>query len=905
MADDPFGDLMRRRGVNPAPASTRPQSRETKDAGEASEAAAKGRHAERKVTSDIQHTESETANTEARTGLAGEQTRLTGARADAQERTNVMNTGPGAQRAALATRMQDIELTRGLLGNIQTARNLLGKTATGPAGQLTQGIWGTSSANLREALKAVASREVIDTIMRMKAASATGATGFGQLSNQEGDYLKSQLGSLSQSQSPEQLMRTLNNIELSYRKFMAYTSGIDPTSPEGAYWAGLAKPSEGNGRIDVPVSANGQFKWEPDPNLRGLNNTVVDMIKAGRSESQIKDWLSEINPDFARTTDIQTNIDLWKAGGEPRANIEGRWTPKSAAADLIGKVTDSPVGAFGMGAADVLTMGGLDEMTNDPNLARSGMERAREEHPNATAAGNFTGGALSALLAEAAAAKAGIQMSPWVLDALQSGAYGYGSGDSDNRVSSALASAALGALGGAALRGTAKGVGAVARGTTNKASQLLAKYNIPMTVGQITQRGARGFEEKAMSWPGIGSMIRTRRGESLTGFNRAAFDEALAPIGASTNGQIGQQGMAVAEDAVSQAYRDALDGTQIVFDKGFADDLAKATGRNVHQVPTIGPEVDGELARIISQYVGDGTQPLSGELFQAARQELRALRSGYAGKPNYRGVRGAIDDTEDALTNAFERQNPGQLDKYLAADTAYKHVSILGDAVSAAPATENGVFSPATLGQQVRTNTRKFSGRMANATGRRPFNDLVVNGGAILPSKTPDSGTAGRILLPLAIAGLTGGGKYLSSGDVQTDRQGNQTTVDRDLSGSTLFGGLAGLAAALPYSRSGQRMAQWALTGPRSQGAVTIGDLLTKYASAAGRGGAAVAASEAVDRVPNPTVPDDILVNTDIIERAIRQQRKLLEREGPQAIGAGLGFPQLNQNGAPAEEEPQ
>jgi len=888
---DPFGDLMRSRGATPQPVAPLQGPQVSKAEGDAAVSQAKGEIAPRRE-------KAETVQSEA----SG---RKTNAQAVAAEFSNEQKMGEGAQRAYLTSRMQDIEGTGVLFQNIQNARNLIGKLSTGPGGQLTQGLWGTPASDLGAALEAVASKEVIGAIMRMKAASATGATGFGQLSDREGTYLASQLGSLKQRQSPEQLMRTLNNIELSYRKFLAYSSGIDPSTPEGAYWAGLAKPGEDQPG-EVPVSPDGQYKWEPDPTLRGVNNTVIDMIKAGRSEAQIKEWLNGINPELGRATDIQTNIDLWKAGGEPRVKIEGKWVPKGAVADVLGKASDTPLGAYAMGAGDVLSAGTLDELTSDPNLARAGMQQAREEHPTATTVGQLTGGALSAIGGEGLLARGGIRVAPWLGDLAFGSAYGAGSADdAHSRLGGAMMGGATGLAGGAVMRGGTQAVGAGLRGVQDKSAQLLAKYDIPMTVGQMLPGKVRGWEEKAMSWPGIGGMIRARRGESLEGFNKAAFDEALAPIGASTDGAIGQQGVATAQQHVTNAYNGALDGTQIVFDQGFANDLAKAMSHNVHKVPTIGPEVDGELQRILSTYVGDGTQPISGAHFQAARQELRGLRSSYTKVPNFKGVKPAIDAAEDALTNAFERQNPGQLPKYLAADEAYKRVSIIGDAVDMSQANQGGVFNPATLRQQVRTNTRKFSGRMASQSGRRPFNDLTLHGSTTLPSTLPNSGTADRLMLPLTLGALTSGGSYLSSGETRVDRNGHEQTVNRDIPGSLILGGLAGLAAATPYSRSGQRAAQWLLTGPRNQSAITMGELMSRYANVAGRGAAGASADALLDRTPNPDVSQEVLVNDAIIQRALKAQRELAGKEGPQAIAAQLGFPQLEDDQIYLNEGPQ
>ena len=53
-----------------------------------------------------------------------------------------------------------------------------------------------------------------------------------------------------------------------------------------------------------------------------------------------------------------------------------------------------------------------------------------------------------------------------------------------------------------------------------------------------------------------------------------------------------------------------------------------------------------------------------------------------------------------------------------------------------------GVFTPAQLGMASRQNAKKFGGNYASPS--RPFFDLQRAGQQVLPSKIPDSGTAGR-----------------------------------------------------------------------------------------------------------------------------------------------------------------
>lgn len=100
-------------------------------------------------------------------------------------------------------------------------------------------------------------------------------------------------------------------------------------------------------------------------------------------------------------------------------------------------------------------------------------------------------------------------------------------------------------------------------------------------------------------------------------------------------------------------------------------------------------------------------------------------------------LRGVSDD----VGGMVERQAPGVLDDFRNANTAYRNSKILESAVGKAMNTD-GVFTPAQLGMAARENAKKFGRRYASE--ERPFFDLQRAGQQILPSKVPDSGTAGR-----------------------------------------------------------------------------------------------------------------------------------------------------------------
>src|SRR5205085_1695944 len=107
-----------------------------------------------------------------------------------------------------------------------------------------------------------------------------------------------------------------------------------------------------------------------------------------------------------------------------------------------------------------------------------------------------------------------------------------------------------------------------------------------------------------------------------------------------------------------------------------------------------------------------------------------------------------------------------------------------------------------TLNQSAISNTEKFGGLDAALSPNRPFHQLTTAAMKTMPNLTPDSGTAGRLLLYPLIAGAGGAGiGALTGGD---RAQGAET-------GSGIGTGLGLLtlaAGAGPYSRTGQKVIQ-------------------------------------------------------------------------------------------------
>lgn len=91
---------------------------------------------------------------------------------------------------------------------------------TGVGGMLFSGVPGTDAFALASDLKTIGSGVMLSTLQNMKEASTTGASGFGTLSEKEGENIMASQGNLDQRQGREALVRNLENIRASYLRVL-------------------------------------------------------------------------------------------------------------------------------------------------------------------------------------------------------------------------------------------------------------------------------------------------------------------------------------------------------------------------------------------------------------------------------------------------------------------------------------------------------------------------------------------------------------------------------------------------------------------------------------------------------------------------------------------------------------
>lgn len=476
------------------------------------------------------------------------------------------------------------------------------------------------------------------------------------------------------------------------------------------------------------------------------------------------------------------------------------------------RTSASPAGAYTIGAADALTGGTADNvyglMGGDPADARAKMASIAAANPKSSMLGGVTGAGMAAALTETGLGALGSRVpgiagkvlgSARTADGLYGMGYGAGSSD-DDRITGALLGGTTGMVGGMFGRGLARTAGKAARGVTDESVKYLNDLGVPLTFGQaVGQSGragnaVRSMENSLSGAPVIGDMIKARQREGFQGVNRAAFDQGLSPIGATTNGVIGAEGVDAAKVAVNKGFRDSLDPVNVSLDPEFGADYTNAALRAGDLPQSMADNAGSTLSMRIQDNVSPAGD-LTGNDFQQSLRGLKRDAKSFANQPYGHDFGEVTRQGQDALEGLLQRQAPDALPAYKAANAANRNVSVLKDAVNRARngvrSGETDLFSPSQLSDAAAANARQFGG--SQGTTQQPFYDLTRHAQKILPSNVPDSGTAGR-LAALAIPslfGATGGAGGWALGDAGE---------------GTKYGLGLGAVAALGGSKTAQKM---------------------------------------------------------------------------------------------------
>lgn len=349
--------------------------------------------------------------------------------------------------------------------------------------------------------------------------------------------------------------------------------------------------------------------------------------------------------------------------------------------------------------------------------------------------------------------------------ATQGAAYGLGSGEGG--VTDRLGSAGVGAAGGVLGYGLGRGVSRVLNPQTGQAARELLDEGVPLTPGQILGGRAARVEDRLTSYPLVGGAIQNARARGVGGFNKAAVNRALKPVGQKLpdNVKAGHEAVEFAQNALSDAYYKLLPKLAVKADAKFSADLdgLMALARELPEERF--NQFQGIIQRqVVGRFSKNGT--MTGTAMKEAESELGRLIREYGSSSvgDERLLGNALREAQSQVRQLVERSNPSKAIELKNINRGFANLTRVERA--AASAAGEGVFTPGQL--QTATRVLDSSGRKrASAAGNALMQDLATNAREVLPSSIPDSGTAGR-LLPLALAGAGGYATTFEDPHIQT-----------------------------------------------------------------------------------------------------------------------------------------
>lgn len=292
------------------------------------------------------------------------------------------------------------------------------------------------------------------------------------------------------------------------------------------------------------------------------------------------------------------------------------------------------------------------------------------------------------------------------------------------------------------------GLGGAVSGVVDPVRQRLANMGISMTPGQTAGGGWQTLENKATSLPIIGDLIKSAQQRGVQSFNKAAYDQVLAPLGQTYSGPVGQEGVAAVKQTIGDAYNNALGNmTFRATDPQFQADITKLAG----MAQGLPPQQQQQFMRTLQTQVFGKLGPqgiMDGQTLKGVQEELGDAARGYNGDASFdnRQLGAAIGEIKNAIDSSLPRYNaPDAVQNLANANAAYANfVRLRGAAGSQGAMNNGGIFTPAQLQSAVRA-ADKSVGKGASATGNALMQDFSQDAMGVLGKGYPDSGTAGRL----------------------------------------------------------------------------------------------------------------------------------------------------------------
>lgn len=315
----------------------------------------------------------------------------------------------------------------------------------------------------------------------------------------------------------------------------------------------------------------------------------------------------------------------------------------------------------------------------------------------------------------------------------------------------------MGAAGGALLAPVAGALGRVIspNASTNADLALLRESGVRPTIGQALGGAWNVAEQKATSLPIVGDAIASARRKSIEGFNTAAINNALDPVGRGIPaGAAGLDAVSAAKAGISKSYDAALNSIKGVnFDTPrFNAEFAKLN--------MMAAELPEPLARKFSQEIRDTVLnqmspngSMLPETFQKVASKLRVLETQWSKSSNMldRDLGAAFGELRNSIEGEAARQVPQFAAAKKASDAAWARISAVKEAARAA-VNRDGVFTPAQFNRATRAADQS-PGKWATVDQRFSSQRLGQAAQNVLGDTYPDSGTVGRALTNVGALG--------------------------------------------------------------------------------------------------------------------------------------------------------
>jgi len=304
--------------------------------------------------------------------------------------------------------------------------------------------------------------------------------------------------------------------------------------------------------------------------------------------------------------------------------------------------------------------------------------------------------------------------------------------------------AALGGAGGAAGARLSRMMQRAPVATVNPNVRTLAAEGINLTPGQNAGGMLKSIEDKATSMPILGDIINSARRRGIEDFNRAAINRATLP-GMNVEG-VGNAAVQDLRQGLGAAYDDVLSRSNAnALDPDYINQMAQ-----LRQMVSSLPEreqraFDNILAREIDGRMAPNGM-INAENLQAVKSGMGDQIGNFANSTDgyQRQLGQALRQADANFRDLIARANPQNAGDLRAIDAAYANFKRIQRAASGVGAAD-GVFTPAQLHNAARALDRTKDKR-AFSEGSALLQDLTAAGKEVMPSKIPDSGTAGRLM---------------------------------------------------------------------------------------------------------------------------------------------------------------